>query len=54
KVTEESMMSVEQIALATADLNQLSENLQNLSEQFIVNNHGKKNFVNTDGNLVES
>ncbi|MCP4971770.1 MAG: hypothetical protein GY932_14395 [Arcobacter sp.] len=54
KVTEESMMSVEQIALATADLNQLSENLQNLSEQFIVDNHGKKNSVNTDGNLVES
>jgi len=54
KVTEESSLSVEQIASATADLSQLSENLQNLSEQFIVEELGKKNFINAEGDLVES
>ncbi|MEE9431823.1 MAG: methyl-accepting chemotaxis protein [Melioribacteraceae bacterium] len=54
-VTLESANSTEQIALATVDLSQLSENLQNLSQQFIVEeSNNQQGYVSTEGNLIES
>jgi len=53
-VSLESANSTEQIALATVDLSRLSENLQNLAQQFIVDEYmAEPSYVNNVGSLVD-
>lgn len=53
-VSLETANSTEQIALATTDLSRLSENLQNLAQQFIVDESvAEHSYVNNKGSLVD-
>lgn len=50
-VAQESAAGIEQIAKASEDLNRLTENLQNLVEQFKIDEKSQKYVVNGNGNI---
>ncbi len=52
-VAQEAAVGVEQIARASEDLNRLTENLQDLVNQFKVNKDNQGLLVNGNGNLLE-
>ncbi len=53
-VAQESAVGVEQIARASEDLNRLTENLQQLVQQFKINDGNEQSSINGNGNLHHS